>query len=219
MRNEPSNEETLILKHVQTPTLISWIEERLQRDGRLGINIGIQEGTLLQTFCSSPEIKKVIEIGTQYGCSASWMARGLGSRGKIYTFERDPQCIEESQKTFQHPEFLAMGCQVQSFHGDARGNLPKVEAEGPFDLVFIDANKSAYFDYLLWAQKNVRKGGLILVDNIYLFGTMFLDECPEKTPQKMWEVMKKTISEQFGNSGFSTGIIPTGEGLMVSCKL
>ncbi len=219
MRNNLSDKEALLSKYLDKPTLISWIEERLQRDGRLGINIGIEEGSLLQTFCSPPDVKKVVEIGTQYGCSASWMARGLRQRGVIFTFEKDPQCIEESAKTFNHPDFLQLGCQIKSYHGDAKENLPKIEEEGLFDLIFIDANKSAYLDYLNWAQKNIRQGGMILVDNIYLFGTVFLDECPEKTPRKMWNTMKQTIKEAFEHPEFSTGIIPTGEGLMVSCKL
>lgn len=219
MRNEPSKEEDLIKKHRPVPPLIAWIEERLKRDDRLGINIGIQEGTLLESFCTPVHIKKVVEIGTQYGCSASWMARGLRNRGSLYTFEKDPQCIEESQKTFEHPDFKELGCKVHRYEGDAKENLSKIEGEGPFDLIFIDANKSGYFDYLQWSKANLVQGGWIIIDNIYLFGTMFLDECPENTPKKMWSVMKQTIENQFSDAGFSTGIIPTQEGLMISCKI
>ena len=128
---------------------------------------------------------KVVEIGTQYGCSAAWMAQALGKAGQLYTLEKDPQCLENSQKTFQHSDFIETGCHVELIEGDALEGLQKIEAKGPFDMVFIDANKSGYGHYLDWARNNIRKGGIIAIDNIYLFGTVFMDECPEKTPKKM----------------------------------
>lgn len=218
MRTEPSKEQNLVNKLSSKPSLIRWIEERLERDDRLGINIGSEEGLILKALCSQPHIKKVVEIGTQYGCSASWMAMGLGTRGLIHCFEKDPLVAGEAEETFGHSDFKALGCEVRLHKGAALEKLPAVEGEGPFDLVFIDANKAGYLDYFNWAKANTRVGGLIVVDNVYLFGTVFLDECPDGTPKKMWNVMRELLAQAFEDPKLSSSLIPTQEGLLVSCK-
>ena len=197
MRTEISKEQDLVDKLYSKPELIQWIEERLKNDDRLGINIGSQEGLILRALCSQKNVEKVVELGTQFGCSASWMAMGLKSRGIIYTCEMDEKCIFEAQNTFTHPEFKKLQTKVEILFGDARNNLEKLSSKGPFDLVFIDANKAAYLDYYHWARENIKPGGYLVADNVYLFGTMFLSEPPEKTPEKMLNVMKKFLEEIF----------------------
>jgi predicted O-methyltransferase YrrM len=219
MRTEKTKEERLLDQYIAQPPLIQWIEERLENDGRLGINIGIQEGLILKGLCTPSTVEKVVEIGTQYGCSASWMAMGLGSRGQLYTLEQDSECIKNSQQTFQHPDFRALGCHVELLEGAALENLPRLSSKGPFDLVFIDANKSAYLDYLHWAKQNLADLGMIVIDNVYLFGSVFYAECPPETPKKMWEVMKQVLAEQLQDPCYSTAMIPTPEGLLISHKI
>lgn len=219
MRTDPSKEQQLIDQLFKKPQLIQWIEERLQNDERLGINIGSQEGLILQTLCSQKNVEKVVEIGTQFGCSASWMAMGLKSRGIIYTCEKDDICAKEALKTFAHPEFSELGSKVELFHGDARENLKIISEKGPFDLVFIDANKAGYLDYYQWARENLKPGGYLVADNVYLFGTMFLEEAPEKTPKKMWSVMKQFLQEIFEDPLFNSSLIPTEEGLLIATKV
>ncbi len=218
MRTKKSKEEELLDQYVAKPSLIQWIENRLENDGRLGINIGMQEGLILKALCSQNNVEKVVEIGTQYGCSASWMAMALGSRGQIYTLERDPECIKNSKETFQHPDFVDLKCQIRLIEGPALENLENLESEGPFDFIFIDANKSGYLDYLHWAKKNLSPAGVIAIDNVYLFGSVFLEECPAETPKKMWNVMKQVLSEQLQDPGYNTFTVPTTEGLLVSYK-
>ena len=198
--------------------MICEVEERLERDGRLGINIGVQEGLILQSLCALPNVEKVVEIGTQYGCSTLWMAQALGAKGQIECFEKDPKCIENARKSFEHPEFLKTSCQVNLNEGDARDLLSQIESKGPFDLIFIDANKAAYGDYLAWSLKNINAFGIIVIDNVFLFGTVFEDECPENTPKKMWKVMKDLIDQQLRNPSFQTSLVPTQEGLLISVK-
>lgn len=218
MRHGENAIDQLIQRWVTKPVIIQWIEDRLESDGRLGINIGIQEGLILKSLCSQINVEKVVEIGTQYGCSATWMAMGLRNQGQIFTLERDPECIKNSRLTFQHPDLLATGCQIHLLEGDAKENLFQLEDKGPFDLVFIDANKSGYLDYLTWAKSNIRRGGLILLDNVFLFETMFMDECPDKTPEKMWNVMRQVLSTQLSDDDYSSSLIPSAEGLLLSCK-
>lgn len=218
MRTQENQHSLLIDRLSSKPDLIQRIEDRLIRDDKIGINIGMQEGLLLKSICSQAHIGKVVEIGTQYGCSAAWMAMGLGGRGKIWTFEKDPVNAEQARETFGDPGFQELQCSVELFEGAALDNLPSVEANGPFDLIFIDANKAGYWDYWQWAKSNIKHGGLVVADNVYLFGTVFLEECPEKTPKKMWNVMRQLLDDAFADSSFDSSIVPTDEGLLLATK-
>lgn len=218
MRDKQNQKANFLEKYVSRPPLIEDVERRLEFDGRLGINIGLEEGLILKSLCSQPHVEKVVEIGTQYGCSASWMAMGLKKGGQLFCFEKDPQCLQNAQMTFSHPLFQEMGCKVDLIAGAALETLAQIQAKAPFDLVFIDANKKDYPSYLKWAQEHVRRGGLILIDNIYLFGSVFEDTCPEKLPPKLWAAMRKTLSLAFAATDFHTSLLPTQEGLLMSVR-
>ncbi len=216
MRN-PQNEEFL-KKFLTKPLLIEKIEKRLQKDGLLGISIGFQEGLFLKSLCSQKHIRKVIEIGTQYGCSTSWMALGLRERGMIRTLEKDPNCVIQAEISFKDPDFLKLGCQVQILKGPALENLNTLKEQGPFDLIFIDANKSGYPDYLNWSKKNIISGGMIVADNIFLFGSLLESQCPPEVPEKMWQAMNQFLINIFKDKNFESSIIPTEEGLLLATK-
>lgn len=218
MRTEPTPIDSLLEKLQSKPSLIVEIEARLKSENRLGINIGHQEGLLLRSLCSQLHVEKVVEIGTQFGCSATWMAMGLRGRGKIWTFEKDPYCAEQSRLHFQSLDFLKLGTSVELFEGDALNKLPSIENQGPFDLIFIDANKSAYDSYTQWAKAHLKVGGLIVVDNIFLFGSQFEEICPESTPPKMWHSVRSVLEDLFQDAHFSTSLVPTVEGLLLATK-
>ncbi len=184
----------------------------------MGINIGFQEGLLLKSFCSLKHIGKIVEIGTQYGCSTTWMAMGLRERGHIWTLEKDSGCVAQAEISFKDPDFLALGCQVHLLEGPAHENLNDLKKQGPFDLVFIDANKAGYLDYLNWARENIVPGGMIVADNIYLFGSLFEDQCPKEIPGKMWQVMNEFLVNIFRDQNFESSIIPTKDGFLLATK-
>ena len=216
MRTEKTQEEKLLYQYTSPPPIIQWIEERMEGGGKLGINIGLQEGLILKSLCTPKRVEKVVEIGSLYGCSATWMALGLASHGHIYALEKDPQCIKECQQTFEHPEFKATRCQVTLIQGAAQENLPGLESQGPFDLVFIDGDKGGYLEYLHWAKKNLNSQGIIVIDNIHLFGSMFHETCPEEISPKTWRIMKEVLREQLQDPDYNTSLIPTQEGLLIS---
>ena len=210
--------EKFLERFVSKPTLIQKVEKRLERDGLLGINIGLQEGLFLKSLCSQRHIKKVVEIGTQYGCSASWMAMGLREKGVIWTLEKDSTCLVQARITFEDPDFLSLGCSIHLLEGSALENLKNLEKKGPFDLVFIDANKAGYPDYLHWAKENLSPGGIILADNVYLFGSLFENSCPENVSKKMWQAMNDFLEDIFMDQDFRSSILPTEEGMLFSTK-
>ena len=212
-------EERFLNRFLVKPPLIQKIEKRLKEDELLGVNIGLQEGLLLKSLCSQKQIKKVVEIGTQYGCSTSWIAMGLKEKGQIWTLEKDPGCVTQARISFGDPEFLKLGCQVHLMEGPALENLNNLEKQAPFDLIFIDANKIDYPEYLDWAKGNIRPGGMVVADNVYLFGHLFEDQrTTREIPKKMWQAMNKFLINIFKDRSFETSIIPTEDGLLLATK-
>ena len=192
------------------------VRDRLQAAGRWGVNIGANEGVILQILLRSIGARKVVEIGALYGYSAIWIARALGEGGHLYTIEKDSTCAAMTRKAFKE-------CKVEKFatvlEGDALTKLQELEKHAPFDAVFIDANKSAYVEYLGWATRHIRVGGLIIADNTFLGGHVLAKEKPASLSQKQWSEMRRFNELIADRTKYHATIFPTTEGLTVALKL
>jgi caffeoyl-CoA O-methyltransferase len=106
-----------------------------------------------------------LEIGTLAGYSTIWLARALPAGGKLITLEADPKHAEVARANIAR---AGLADTVQVRQGPALASLPQVAAEGhgPFDLVFIDADKANTAAYFEWALKLTRRGSLIITDNV-----------------------------------------------------
>ena len=122
-------------------------------------------GKFLNLLVRIQRAEKVLEIGTLGGYSTIWMARGLPPEGKLITLERDPDYAAVAQKSIAA---AGVGDRVEVRVGAALDALPKIAeaGEGPFDLVFIDADKNNQGNYLSWALELTRVGSVIVGDNI-----------------------------------------------------
>jgi predicted O-methyltransferase YrrM len=183
----------------------------LKADGKWGINIGSVEGGILQFFVHTFNVKKVLEIGTQYGYSTQWMLEVLPADGHIVTLEKDPAHFEKARGFISDKR-------VEFLNGDAVELLAGLEDKAPFDLIFIDANKKAYPEYLEWAMKYSRKGSLIVGDNTFLFGAALQDTPPADESPGLWRAMRAFNQGIFSNNDYYSCIIPTAEGLTVAVK-
>ena len=95
--------------------------------------------------------------------------------------------------------------------------LPKLAPRGPFDLVFIDADKEGYPDYLAWAADNLRPGGVVLLDNAFLFGSLADAPTGERATQIR---AMQSVHEMLARSGkFRGTVLPTGEGLAFGVRI
>lgn len=191
------------------------VHERLVTAGRWGVNISANEGRTLQLLIRLIRAEKIVEIGTLFGYSTVWMARALPDQGRLYTIERDLDCARMARKAFEE-------CGVQNkitlLEGEAADKLKDLEDQAPFDMVFIDANKSDYVLYLDWATRFVRSGGLIVADNTLLGGGAALAEKPESLSNRQWTEMRR-FNEMISDTNRYFGtILPTGEGLTVAIK-
>lgn len=198
------------LHSVKSP-ILEQISSELKADGKWGINIGAVEGHILQWLIKSHGISRIIEIGTQYGYSTQWMLEALPEDGIIYTIEKNRDHHKKA-KTFITDKRVKFIC------GDAIKELSSIKQYGPFDMVFIDANKKAYPEYSMWAQENIKSGGMLVGDNSFLFGQVYQDEPNEKYGVDMWEAMRTFNRQLFEAKGWTTCIIPTSEGLTVAYK-
>jgi caffeoyl-CoA O-methyltransferase len=127
------------------------------------------EGTFLRTMVAATGAKNVLEIGMFTGYSALSMASALPADGKLITLEINPIVIAVAKKYFARSEH---GKKIEIREGSALDSLKQLS--GPFDLVFIDADKTNYSNYYEAVLPKVRQGGVILVDNV-LWGGRVLE--------------------------------------------
>jgi caffeoyl-CoA O-methyltransferase len=145
------------------------------------IQVSANQGKLLQVLAKACNARNILEIGTLAGYSAIWMARALPPGGKLITLEYDAAYAEVAR---QNIDRASLANQVNIRVGKALDLLPQLEAEkaGPFDMVFIDADKMPYTEYFEWALKLSRPGTIIVADNVIRSGEV-MD--PENTDEKV----------------------------------
>ena len=129
------------------------------------------QGKLLHLLARMIGARRVLEIGTLGGCSTIWLARALSEGGVVVTLEADPHHAEVARGNIERAGLAAC---VDLRVGPALETLPQVGAAGlgPFDLVFIDADKPSNPDYLAWALKLARPGAVIIGDNVVRGGAV-----------------------------------------------
>jgi predicted O-methyltransferase YrrM len=135
------------------------------------INVSPCQGKLLALIAQAIEARKMLEIGTLGGYSAIWLARALPPGGKLITLEVDARHAEVARANLRQAG-LAGSVDVRT--GRALETLPLIAAnkEGPFDFVFIDADKGNNADYFDWALKMTHPGSIIIVDNVVRNGAV-----------------------------------------------
>lgn len=215
-RIEPSSSLNYIRKlYARQDALLAHAAAAAERIS-MPIQIGPEEGKLLQMFITLYGIKTIVEVGTLTGYSALWMARALPEDGHLYTMNKDKLHVDLAAEIFAASEVAARITQV---HGDAHDTLPTLNDKGPFDMVFIDADKLSYNDYLDWAEENVRRFGLIVADNTLFFGTIGDKEPPADHAPSTWHAMKLFNERLADESRYFSTLIPTQQGLTVAVKL
>ncbi|MGE4130308.1 MAG: O-methyltransferase [Bdellovibrionales bacterium] len=191
------------------------ISKRLKEDEVGFMSISAFEARILQFLIKSFDVRKVVEIGTLYGYSALAMAQVLPEDGTIVTLEANPK---RQALAKVHFESSAHGVKIRSLCGDAHALLGDL-TDGPFDMVFIDAEKTGYVEYLNWAEAHVRPGGLIVGDNTFLWGGVW-DECQRpNVGAHQIAVMKEFNRRLADSSKYNSIFFPTEEGLLVAQKL
>ena len=137
--------------------------------GLPAINVAPNQGKLLNLLARTVGVRKILEIGTLGGYSTIWLARALPSGGRLITLEADPKHAEVARANIARAGLDGL---VDLRLGKALDTLPQLTAKAPFDLIFIDADKTGYSDYLGWSLKLSRPGTLIVADNVVRKGAV-----------------------------------------------
>jgi predicted O-methyltransferase YrrM len=133
--------------------------------GLPSIDVSAPQGKLIHLLARMSGTRNALEIGTLGGYSTIWLARALPDDGRLVTLELNPKNAEVACRNLAR---AGLGDKVEIRTGPALETLPKIEAEGlgPFDFVFIDADKGNNAVYVEWALRLSRSGTTIVVDNV-----------------------------------------------------
>jgi len=167
-------------------------------------------GSFLTLFSKLISPEQILEVGTYTGYSAICLAKGLKTGGKLYTLELND---ELRQTAFDFFEKAGLCDNIELINGDALKIIP--ELPGPFDLVFIDANKENYPAYFDMIVEKVRPGGFILADNV-LWGGKVLGNVEKDSSTKAIRQFNQLVTE---DPRVENLLIPIRDGLMIIKKL
>ena len=174
--------------------------------GMPAIQLGASEAKAVGLLLKLAGAKKVVEVGTLAGYSALVTARALPADGHVWTVESDPKHARIARGNL---EAAGLASKVTVLEGAGLAVLPALEPLGPFDAVFVDADKSNYDAYGRWAARNVRKGGLLVGDNAFLFGRLLEDSAEAAAMRRFHEEAAET---------FDTACLPTPDGMLLGLK-
>ncbi len=175
-------------------------------EGIPAIQVGPSDGRMLHLLVKLVGAKKIVEVGTLVGYSAIHMARGMAAGGKLWSIEFEPVHAEVARKNLAAANLATT---VEVIVGAGRDVLPTLTGNGPFDVVFIDADKVNYDFYGEWAIANLRPGGLVLGDNAYLFGELLDDSDRGHAMRRFHELVATSCDSVCA---------PTPDGLVIGIK-
>jgi predicted O-methyltransferase YrrM len=182
------------------------------------INVSPSQGKLLLLLAQLAKAAKILEVGTLGGYSSIWLARALGPGGRMITLEADPRHAEVARGNIAKAGFARV---VEVRLGDARASIQQLAKEGlgPFDLIFIDADKQSIPHYLEWSLKLSHSGTLIIIDNVVREGALIDSKSKDGSVQgvrRMHEMLAaeprinattiQTVGSK-GYDGFTLGLV------------
>ena len=189
--------------------ILSHIRDATPTRGLPAISVRPEEGRLLQFLAATCNAQMALEIGTLGGYSGVWIARGLTPHGRLITVEKNPQHADVARDHFR---LAGVSDQVDIRIGDAHNLLPTLSDEGPFDMIFVDAEKEGYPDYLEWSLANLRAGGVLAAHNVFRHGAII--DLKDKNPST--EAIRSFNHRLATESRLISTIFPAGDGMAIA---
>jgi len=168
---------------------------------------------LIRVLLKIVKPKEILEIGTAIGYSSIMMSQNLGDEFRITTIEINPQLVDIALKNIKNAN---LENHIQVIEGDAALVMPHLTKE--YDLIFIDANKSKYIDYFNMGSKLLKKGGIIISDNVLFKGMTASDGPVKRRKRTIVENMRNYLKHITNIDGYETSIIPIGDGIALTYK-
>jgi caffeoyl-CoA O-methyltransferase len=195
--------------YVNEDEVLKGIQAEAERQQMPAISVRPFEGRLLQFLVYSTNAKKVIEIGALAGYSGTWIARALPADGRLYTLEKSSKHAAVAHASFER---AGVSGKVELLEGDAQDSLKKLASKGPFDLIFIDADKPGYPAYLAWSVENLRPGGMVAAHNAFRNGRVI---APESDDDRAMGAFNRALAAEPRLESF---ILAIGDGMAVGVK-
>jgi O-methyltransferase len=187
----------------------------LEAGERSYLQVPFAEARFLEVFTKAIGAKNVLEIGTFCGFSTAFFARAIPEGGIVFSCDEDRRYEEKARYFWKQ---LGVDTKIHFELGEAVGVLKKLTEDKPslefFDLVFIDANKENYRQYVQLSWKLLRKGGSILIDNTLWKGLVQYTESRDNSA----EHMQKFNEWLFTTYGTDVSIVPAWDGLTLVTK-
>jgi predicted O-methyltransferase YrrM len=178
--------------------------------GLPNIQVSANQGKLLYLLARVQGAREILEVGTLGGYSAIWLARALPPGGRLVTLESSAHHAQVARANIAR---AGLTDRVDIRVGRALETLPQLAAEkaGPFDLIFLDADKENNPHYFTWALKLSRKGSVIIADNVVRDGAILDDRTADpglRGTRQLYETIGReprvsaTAIQTVGNKGY-----------------
>ena len=158
--------------------------------------------------------ERILEIGAAIGFSSSVMATTIGENAHVMTIDRFDVMIEKAKKNYER---LGLTDKVTLLEGQAADILP--ELSGPYDFIFMDSAKSKYIEFLPECLRLLRKGGVLMVDDIFQGGTILLpDEEIPRGKRAIHRKLNEFLRVVMDHPDLTSTILPLGDGVILMTK-
>ena len=195
---------------VREDDTLRYVRQQTAALGLPQINLEPNEAKLLQLLVQLCGARRVVEVGTLAGYSGICIARALPADGQLITIEVSSLHAEVARAHFEH---AGLADRVTVLQGAGIEVLPKLAADGPYDLMFIDADKGNYHNYLEWAAENLRVGGAVVADNAFWQGYIFN---PQMEDDHAMVEFNRRLAQ---HPQFDSTIIEVGDGIALGVKI
>lgn len=196
----------IINTFVKEDDVLKLVVEEAGKQGFPLIHVSPENGKFLQLLIKMISAKQVLEIGTLFGYSAIWMARGLPQDGKLITLELEKEHAAAAERNFRR---AGLENKIELLLGKAVDSLDKLKGQ-KFDFVFIDADKVGYPAYFDKVIGMTNRGGIIAADNTLRKGDVVKRDVDEGT--KAIQVFNKKVAD---DPRVESLLVPISDGLTV----
>lgn len=191
------------------PSVVADALERAEQLGKASMQVSPDQAVLLRFLLRLIGAKKVLEIGTFLGLSALVMAEAVGPDGRILCLDKSEPWADEARALWDR---AGVSDRVELRIGDAHQTLDNVT--DTFDVVFIDADKGGYLDYLRQVTPRLRSGGLLMVDNTLWYGRVTdEDDLSDDTA-----AIRSFNDELAAHADYHVAMVAVGDGLTLARK-
>jgi caffeoyl-CoA O-methyltransferase len=174
------------------------------------INISAEEGAILALLLRLIGARRVLEIGTLGGYSGIWLARALPPGGRLTTIEGSEKHAAYARRSFAR---AGIADRVELLLGEALDTLERLD--GPYDAVFLDADKAPLPDYFVAAMRLLRVGGLLLCDNTFMHGRV-ADPAARGADVKGMRAFNRLVAR---DPRLAPAVIPVRDGLLAALRV